>query len=155
LQECVSLTAVHIPVTILWVDFGFAEHLYQFWAGEEFFREQVRVRFFVPVRVPRCSLRCHASAMQRAGSCDAGKLEESHSIQSADRLGIPVTEDGRDSTLLARLPDAQSHLARCQASKLTQEMMRHANARITLELYAQITMPAKQALQAQLVSKWG
>ncbi len=38
--------------------------------------------------------------------------------------------------------------------KLTQEMMRHANARITLELYAQSTMPAKQALQAQLVSKW-
>jgi integrase len=39
--------------------------------------------------------------------------------------------------------------------KLTQEMMRHANARITLELYAQSTMSAKQALQAQLVSKWG
>jgi integrase len=39
--------------------------------------------------------------------------------------------------------------------KLTQEMMRHANARITLELYAQSTMPDKQALQAQLVSKWG
>ena len=38
--------------------------------------------------------------------------------------------------------------------KLTQEIMRHANARITLELYAQSTMPAKQALQAQLVSKW-
>jgi integrase len=38
--------------------------------------------------------------------------------------------------------------------KLTQEMMRHANARITLELYAQSTMPAKQELQAQLVSKW-
>jgi integrase len=39
--------------------------------------------------------------------------------------------------------------------KLTQEMMRHANARITLKLCAQSTMPAKQALQAQLVSKWG
>jgi len=39
--------------------------------------------------------------------------------------------------------------------KLTQEMMRHANARITLELYAQSTMSAKNALQAQLVSKWG
>jgi integrase len=38
--------------------------------------------------------------------------------------------------------------------KLTQEIMRHANARITLEPYAQSTMPAKQALQAQLVSKW-
>jgi integrase len=37
--------------------------------------------------------------------------------------------------------------------KLTHEMMRHANARITLELYAQSTMPAKQELQAQLVSK--
>ena len=32
--------------------------------------------------------------------------------------------------------------------------MRHANPRITLELYAQSTMPAKQQLQAQLVSKW-
>jgi hypothetical protein len=33
-------------------------------------------------------------------------------------------------------------------------MMRHANARITLELYAQNTMPAKQELQAKLISKW-
>jgi integrase len=38
--------------------------------------------------------------------------------------------------------------------KLTQEMMRHANARITLELYAQSTMTAKQELQAQIVSEW-
>jgi integrase len=38
--------------------------------------------------------------------------------------------------------------------KLTQEMMRHANARITVELYAQSTMPAKQLLQSQLVTKW-
>ena len=38
--------------------------------------------------------------------------------------------------------------------KLTQEILRHANARITMELYAQSTMPAKQALQARLVSKW-
>ena len=32
--------------------------------------------------------------------------------------------------------------------KLTQEILRHANARITMELYAQSTMPAKQELQA-------
>ena len=38
--------------------------------------------------------------------------------------------------------------------KLTQEILRHANARITMELYAQSTMPAKQELQAKLVSKW-
>ena len=38
--------------------------------------------------------------------------------------------------------------------KLTQEIMRHANARITLELYAQSTMPAKQQLQEQLVKEW-
>jgi len=38
--------------------------------------------------------------------------------------------------------------------KLTQEILRHANARITMELYAQSTMPAKQELQARLVSKW-
>jgi integrase len=38
--------------------------------------------------------------------------------------------------------------------KLTQEILRHANARITMELYAQSTMPAKQELQAKLISKW-
>ncbi len=38
--------------------------------------------------------------------------------------------------------------------KLTKEILRHANARITMELYAQSTMPAKQAPQARLVSKW-
>jgi integrase len=38
--------------------------------------------------------------------------------------------------------------------KLTMEIMRHANPRITLELYAQSTMPAKQQLQAQVVSEW-
>jgi len=42
----------------------------------------------------------------------------------------------------------------CAPIRLTQEMMRHANARITLELYAQSTMPAKQELQAKLISKW-
>jgi len=39
--------------------------------------------------------------------------------------------------------------------KLTQEIMRHANARITLEVYAQATMAAKQELQSQVVSEWG
>jgi integrase len=38
--------------------------------------------------------------------------------------------------------------------KLTQEIMRHANARITLEVYAQATMAAKQELQSQIVAKW-
>ena len=38
--------------------------------------------------------------------------------------------------------------------KLTQEILRHANARITMELYAQSTMPAKQDLQARCISKW-
>ncbi len=38
--------------------------------------------------------------------------------------------------------------------KLTMEMMRHANPRIALELYAQSTMPAKQQLQAQVVREW-
>jgi len=42
----------------------------------------------------------------------------------------------------------------CAPVRLTREMMRHANARITLELYAQSTMPAKQELQAKLISKW-
>jgi integrase len=32
--------------------------------------------------------------------------------------------------------------------------MRHANPRITLELYAQSTMPGKQELQPQVVSAW-
>jgi integrase len=38
--------------------------------------------------------------------------------------------------------------------KLTMEILRHANPRITLELYAQSTMPAKQQLQAQVVREW-
>jgi integrase len=38
--------------------------------------------------------------------------------------------------------------------KLTQEFMRHANARVTLELYAQSTMRAKQELQSRVVSEW-
>ena len=38
--------------------------------------------------------------------------------------------------------------------KLTMEILRHANSRITLELYAQSTMPDKQLLQSQLVAKW-
>jgi integrase len=38
--------------------------------------------------------------------------------------------------------------------KLTQEIMRHANARITLELYQQVSMTAKQELQARVVSEW-
>jgi site-specific recombinase XerD len=38
--------------------------------------------------------------------------------------------------------------------KLTQEIMRHANSRITLELYAQSTMAAKQELQGRVVSEW-
>jgi len=45
-------------------------------------------------------------------------------------------------------------IGECAPVRLTQEMMRHANARITLELYAQSTMPAKQDLQAKLISKW-
>jgi integrase len=35
--------------------------------------------------------------------------------------------------------------------KLTQEIMRHANSRVTLELYQQVSMTAKQALQARVV----
>jgi integrase len=38
--------------------------------------------------------------------------------------------------------------------KLTQEIMRHANSRVTLELYQQVSMKAKQALQARVVSEW-
>ena len=38
--------------------------------------------------------------------------------------------------------------------KIKREIMRHGNARITLEFYAQSTMPAKQQLQAQGASEW-
>jgi integrase len=38
--------------------------------------------------------------------------------------------------------------------KLTQEIMRHANSRVTLELYQQVSMGAKQELQARVVSVW-
>jgi len=38
--------------------------------------------------------------------------------------------------------------------KLTQEIMRHANSRVTLELYQQVSMTAKQALQARVVAVW-
>lgn len=38
--------------------------------------------------------------------------------------------------------------------RLVQEIMRHANARTTLEVYAQTTMPEKLALQAELVKGW-
>jgi hypothetical protein len=38
--------------------------------------------------------------------------------------------------------------------KLTQEIMRHANSRVTLELYQQVSMTAKQELQARVVSVW-
>jgi site-specific recombinase XerD len=38
--------------------------------------------------------------------------------------------------------------------KLTQEILRHANSRITLELYQQVTMTAKQELQAKVVAVW-
>jgi integrase len=38
--------------------------------------------------------------------------------------------------------------------KLTQEIMRHANSRVTLELYQQVSMTAKQELQARVVSEW-
>ena len=38
--------------------------------------------------------------------------------------------------------------------KLTQEIMRHANSRVTLELYQQVSMTAKQELQAKVVSVW-
>jgi site-specific recombinase XerD len=39
--------------------------------------------------------------------------------------------------------------------KLTQEIMRHANSRVTLEIYQQVSMKAKQALQARVVSEFG
>jgi integrase len=38
--------------------------------------------------------------------------------------------------------------------KLTQEILRHANSRVTLELYQQVSMTAKQELQARVVSVW-
>lgn len=38
--------------------------------------------------------------------------------------------------------------------KLTQEIMRHANSRVTLELYQQVSMTAKQELQAKVVAVW-
>jgi integrase len=38
--------------------------------------------------------------------------------------------------------------------KLTQEIMRHANSRVTLELYQQVSMKARQALQASVISEW-
>ena len=38
--------------------------------------------------------------------------------------------------------------------KLTQEIMRHANSRVTLELYQQVSMTAKQELQARVVAVW-
>jgi integrase len=38
--------------------------------------------------------------------------------------------------------------------KLTQEIMRHASSRVTLELYQQVSMKAEQALQARVVSEW-
>jgi integrase len=38
--------------------------------------------------------------------------------------------------------------------KLTQEIMRHANSRVTLELHQQVSMTAKQALQARVVAVW-
>jgi integrase len=38
--------------------------------------------------------------------------------------------------------------------KLTQEIMRHANSRVTLELYQQVSMTAKQELHARVVSVW-
>ena len=38
--------------------------------------------------------------------------------------------------------------------KLTQEIMRHSNARVTLELYQQVSMGAKQELQARVVKSW-
>ena len=43
--------------------------------------------------------------------------------------------------------------------KLTQEMLRHANSRITLELYAQSNMAAKldaqRVLLREMVGTWG
>lgn len=38
--------------------------------------------------------------------------------------------------------------------KLTQEIMRHSNARVTLELYQQVSMTAKQELQAKVLKSW-
>ena len=39
--------------------------------------------------------------------------------------------------------------------KLTQEMLRHANSRITLELYVQSSMAAKLEAQRNMVGTWG
>ena len=38
--------------------------------------------------------------------------------------------------------------------KLTQEILHHANSRITLESYEQVIMTAKQELQAKVVAVW-
>ncbi len=38
--------------------------------------------------------------------------------------------------------------------KLKQEIMRHANSRVTLELYQQVSMTAEKELQARVVSVW-
>jgi hypothetical protein len=39
----------------------------------------------------------------------------------------------------------------CEDVKTTQELMRHANSRITLDLYAQALTPAKRSAQTKVV----
>lgn len=95
-------------------------------------------------------------------------------------MGFSIPENGWKTTLLAGFAHAQGYLASSKAGgitkrigwhtfrrslatllidvgapvKLTQEIMRHSNARVTLELYQRVSMGAKQELQAKVLKSW-
>src|SRR5450755_2001674 len=99
------------------------------------------------------------------------------SVQSRNRLGVCLADDERQTTALARNPVAAIRRPAVKAAKIqkrvgfhtfrhtyttlltqnneevkvVQELLRHANSRITLDLYAQAGMPNKRLAQSKLV----
>jgi len=53
-----------------------------------------------------------------------------------------------DSVCISKQPEIVDQV------KLTQEIMRHENSRVTIELYQQVSRAAKQELQARVVAVW-
>jgi hypothetical protein len=107
----------------------------------------------------------------------AAQAEAGWSVQSRNRLGVCLADDERQATSLARGPLATIRATSSEGGedreagwfhtfrhtyttlltqnneevKVVQELLRHANSRITLDLYAQAGMPNKRLAQSKLV----
>src|SRR5271166_3342047 len=129
---------------------------------------------------PRCSedgsFRKGCTARRCFGRVSA-QAEADRSVQSRNRLGVCLADDERQATALARnpvatirttgseggedpeagrVPHLPAHLynfadSEQRGSEGAQELLRHANSRITLDLYAQAGMPSKRLAQSKLV----